>query len=242
MLQFLGQVGAWFADPENWQGPNGIPIRFVEHITMSAVSLTIACLIALPLGVWLGHTGRGGNLAINISNVGRAIPTFALLSLLALGPLGLSTASTIVALVLFGIPPILTNTYVGMREVDRDVVEAAVGMGMGSRQVIRRVELPLGAGMIMGGIRLAAVQIVATATIAAMVAGGGLGRIITSGFARQDNAQVVAGAILVALLALVVELSFTWLQRAVDPVARIRSQATTDAGEDAAAVRVVTET
>lgn len=220
MFSFLGEVVAWFTDPQNWQGPSGIPTRFAEHVVLSAVSLAVAMLIALPLGVWLGHTGRGGNLAINVSNVGRAVPTFAVLSLLALSPLGLSTTSTVVALVLFGIPPMLTNAYVGMREVDQDVVQAARGMGMSGSQLVTRVELPLATAMIVSGVRLAAVQIVATATIAAMVAGGGLGRIITSGFGRQDNAQVVAGAILVALLALAVELSFEVIQRRLDPVRR----------------------
>jgi osmoprotectant transport system permease protein len=217
MFPFLAEVVGWLTDPQNWQGPDGIPVRLAQHIGLSAVSLLLSCLVALPLGIWLGYTGRGGNLAINISNIGRAVPTFAVLSLLALGPLGLSDASTVLALVLFGIPPILTNTYVGMREVDKDVVEAARGMGMGPRDLVPRVQIPLAAPMLMAGIRLSAVQIVATVTIAAMVAGGGLGRIITSGFARQDNVQVVAGAILVALLALLVELGFEALQRGVNP-------------------------
>lgn len=223
-MELLREVLAWFVDPANWQGPSGVPARFVEHVGLSALSLLLAGLVAVPLGLWLGHTGRGGTLAINVTNIGRAVPTFAVLSLLALGPLGLSTASTVLALVLFAVPPLLTTTYVGMREVDPDAVEAARGMGMGPDQVLRSVELPLAAPLIMSGVRLAGVQVVATATIAALVAGGGLGRIITSGFGRQDQAQVVAGALLVAALALATELLLSWAQRAVDPLPAGRAE------------------
>jgi osmoprotectant transport system permease protein len=222
-MGWLQGVLAWFADPANWQGPSGVPARTIEHIGLSAAALGLACLVALPLALWLGHVGRGGALAINVTNVGRAVPTFAVLVILAIGPLGSTriTAATILALTLFGIPPILTNAYVGIRGADRDAVESARGMGMSGSQVLRRVEVPLAVAMIMTGVRLAAVQIVATATIAALVAGGGLGRIITSGFGRQDQDQIVAGAILVAVLALLVEVLFEWLQRRLDPVWRV---------------------
>jgi osmoprotectant transport system permease protein len=236
-MELLQGVIAWFRDPEHWEGPNGVPARLVEHVGLSSLALLIACLLAIPLGLWLGHTGRGGTVAINLTNIGRAVPTFAVLSLLALGPLGLSTASTVVALVLFAVPPLLTSTYVGMREVDRDAVEAAIGMGMGGGQVLRGVELPLAAPLLMSGVRLAGVQVVATATIAALVGGGGLGRIITSGFARQDQAQVVAGALLVAALALVTELLLTAAQRRTDPLrsaraARVRTPGVPDPALD----------
>lgn len=221
-MGWFDDVLAWFSDPANWRGPAGVPVRTLEHLELTAVSLLVAATLAIPLALWLGHLGRGGTLAINVTNIGRAVPTFAVLVLLALGPLGLSTLSTVVALVLFAIPPILTNTYVGMREVERGVVEAARGMGMSGWQLLRSVELPLAMPMLMNGLRLAAVQVVATATIAALVAGGGLGRIITSGFGRQDMAEVVAGAILVAALALVVEVAFAALQRRFDPVGRAR--------------------
>ncbi|WP_165368254.1 ABC transporter permease, partial [Phytoactinopolyspora endophytica] len=208
----------WLGDGENWSGAEGVPTRFAEHMWLTAISLLIACVIAIPVGLWLGHIGRGGTLAINISNVGRAVPTFAALVLLSMTPLGLSDWSTIIALVVFGLPPLLTNTYVGMREVDRDAVDAARGMGMDAVQVVRKVELPLAVPLIMNGVRLAAVQIVATATIAALVAGGGLGRIITSGFGRGDYPQLIAGAILVAAMALLVEGVMEWVQRRVDPL------------------------
>jgi osmoprotectant transport system permease protein len=165
----------WIADPSNWTGSEGIAARTAEHVWVSFVSLVIACVIALPVALWLGHVGKGGTLAINISNVGRAIPTLVLLAVLFLTPLRLTIWPTIIALVLFAIPPIMTNAYVGMREVDRDAVESARGMGMSAVQVLRRVELPLAVPLMTNGIRLAAVQVVATATIAAFVAGSSAG-------------------------------------------------------------------
>lgn len=221
-MDVLIDAFGWLADPANWQGPDGVATRLVEHLQLTVASVAIACLIAIPIALWLGHIGKGGTLAINVSNVGRAVPTFAVLVLLFLTPLGLSVWSTIIALVLFAIPPILTNTYVGMREVDRDVVDAARGMGMAGTQLLGKVELPLAVPLLMNGVRLAAVQVVATATIAALVAGGGLGRIITNGFGRQDLPQIVAGAILVAALALAVEALMEWLQRRLDPLRRAR--------------------
>lgn len=216
----FGDIVEWLTDPENWHGPAGIPVRTWEHLVLSGASLAAACALALPLALWLGHIGKGGALAVNVTNIGRAVPVFAVLVLLAVGPLGLGATATIVALILFGIPPILTNAYVGIREVDRDTVEAARGMGMTGWQMLRRVELPLAAPLILTGIRLAAVQIVATATLGAFVLGGGLGRFINSGFGRQDQAELVGGAVLVATLALLVEGFFEVLQRRLDPVRR----------------------
>jgi osmoprotectant transport system permease protein len=216
----IGDGIRWLFDGEHWQGPDGILTRLYEHLGLTIISVAIACAIGIPVGLWLGHIGKGGALAINISNVGRAIPVFALLALLALTPLGRSNAGTVLALVLFALPPILTNTYVGTREVDRDAVDAARGMGMSGIQLLRKVEVPLAMPLLMNGVRLAAVQVVATASIAALVAGPGLGRIITNGFARQDQPQVVAGAILVALLALVVEGAMEAMQRRLDPMRR----------------------
>lgn len=217
----FGDVVAWLTDPENWRGDSGIPMRTWEHLVLSGVSLLVVCVVALPLALWLGHLGKGGAVAINLTNIGRAVPVFAVLVLLAIGPLGLGVRATIVALVLFGIPPVLTNAYVGMREVDRDTVEAARGMGMTGWQMLRRVELPLAFPLILTGLRLAAVQIVATATLGAFVLGGGLGRFINSGFGRQDQAELVGGAVLVATLALLVEGAFEMLQRRLDPGRRV---------------------
>jgi ABC-type proline/glycine betaine transport systems, permease component len=185
------------------------------------VALAVACAIALPVALYLGHIGKGGGLAVNISNVGRAIPVFAVLALFMVTPLRNSGyLATIIALVLFAVPPLLTNAYVGMREVDGSVREAARGMGMSGWQLFLRVELPLAYPLVMTGLRSAAVQVVATASIAAMVGLGGLGRIITAGFSTYDTAQVFAGAVLVALLALVVEGALVVLDRLLSPLRR----------------------
>ncbi|MEU2181684.1 ABC transporter permease [Streptomyces thermolilacinus] len=202
----VGDAWAWLTTGANWQGETGVWHRLGEHLWFSGVALLVSCLIALPLAFWLGHIGRGGALAVNVSNVGRAVPTLAVLVLLTLTPLGRHGGiPTIVALVLFAVPPLLTNTYLGMREVDGAVVEAARGMGMSGGQLFRTVELPLALPMVMTGLRLAAVQVIATATLAAMAGEGGLGRIITAGFHTYDTAQVFAGALLVGALALLVE-------------------------------------
>ncbi|MEV1019721.1 ABC transporter permease [Streptomyces sp. NPDC050264] len=209
----------WLGTGANWQGEKGVWHRLSEHLYFSGVALAVACLIALPLALWLGHIGKGGALAINVSNVGRAVPTLAVLVLLTLTPLGRhGDVPTLIALVLFAVPPLMTNTYVGMREVDRSVVEAARGMGMSGRQVFARVELPLAYPLVMTGLRSAAVQVIATATLAAMAGEGGLGRIITAGFNLQDTPQVVAGAVLVAALALLVEGVFVVVGRVLDPM------------------------
>ncbi|MEU8758476.1 ABC transporter permease [Streptomyces sp. NPDC048659] len=197
---------SWLTTGANWAGESGVWHRLTEHLYVSGLALLLACALALPLGLWLGHLGKGGALAVNLSNVGRAVPVFAVLALFMVSPLrNAGYVPTVVALVLFAIPPLLTHAYVGVREVDRAVVEAARGMGMSGGQLFRGVELPLARPMLMAGLRSAAVQVVATATIAAMVGQGGLGRIITAGFNTYDTPQVVAGAVLVALLALLVE-------------------------------------
>ena len=136
---------AWLADGENWQGADGVPQRLLEHIGLSAAAVGIACLLALPLGLWLGHVRRGGAFAVATGNLARAVPTFAVLVLLALAPypFGLGTTSTLTALVLFAIPPMLTNAYVGVLEVDPAAVDAARGMGLTASQVLAKVELPL---------------------------------------------------------------------------------------------------
>lgn len=209
----------WLTAAANWSGEKGIAHRLAEHLQLSGACLVLSCLVALPVALWLGHLGKGGALAVNLSNVGRAVPTFAVLVLLTLSPLGTQGDwPTIIALVLFAIPPLLTNAYLGMREADRGVVEAARGMGMSGPQLLWRVELPLAYPLLMTGLRSAAVQVVATTTLAAMAGGGGLGRIITAGFGNYDTAQVVAGAVLVALLALAVEGVLVLADRLCDPM------------------------
>lgn len=212
----------------NWRGSEGMLVQLGEQLLLTVTALLFTALIALPVSLVLGHLGRGGFLAINISNIGRAVPTFAVLILLSVGPVGTAVLgpygraglATLIALVLFALPPIITNGYVGMREVDRATVEAAKGMGMNGRQLFFSVELPLAMPLILTGLRLALVQVWATATIAALVAGPGLGNVITAGFYRNDYGKGLAGALVVAAIALVLEGLATLAERYVNPLAK----------------------
>jgi osmoprotectant transport system permease protein len=215
-MSTLLKVLDWFLDPVHWSGPDGIPIRLVQHIQLSAESVAVGALLALPVGILLGHYGRFGNLAINISNVGRAVPSFGLL-VISFQLFGLGDLPIIISLTALAIPPMVTNTYVALREVDADIKEAARGMGYRELAQILRVEIPLAVPLIMAGVRTSAVQVVATATLAALVAGGGFGRYVIDGFAQQDYTKLVAGAILVALLALATELALAGTQRVLVP-------------------------
>ena len=219
-MSLPAEVVEWFTTAVHWRGDFGVPHRLTEHALMSAAAVVAATVIGLPVGIWLGHRGRGGAVAINLANVGRAIPSLAILALTqqAIGLSGwpgFGARPAFVALVALAVPPLVTNAYVGMRGVDRDVVEAARGRGMTGTELLRRVELPIALPLIMAGVRTAAVQVVATATLAAVTAWGGLGRFIVDGFGQQDNAQIVAGALLVGLMALVTELTLARVQRAV---------------------------
>ena len=230
-MEFALGVVAWLTAPEHWVGSDGIPNRLAEHLLISGATTAAAVLIALPAGLVFGHTGRGGFVAINLANLGRAMPSLALLVLmlpLALSlKLGLGFWPTFFALVPLGIPPVLTNSYVAVREVDRDVVEAARGMGLRERQVLRQVELPIAAPLIISGIRNSAVAIVATATLGALVAGGGLGRYIVDGLARQEYPRLFVGALLVAVLSIIVEIGFGAFERiAVSSGLRLATDAT----------------
>lgn len=226
LMNTISDAWKWLTDAAHWAGDDGIWHRLTQHLVLTVVCLILSCLIALPVALVLGHLGKGGALAVNISNVGRAVPTFAVLVLLLLTPIGQwGEGPTVVALVLFAVPPLLTNAYVGMRGVDRSVVQAARGMGMTGRQMLWRVELPLAMPLVLSGVRIAAVQLVATATIAALAGGGGLGRIITAGFNLASTPQVVAGAVLVAVFALVVEGIFEIGERLAPGRARGRGRA-----------------
>jgi len=214
------EVVDWFATAEHWRGDFGVPHRLAEHALMSLAAVVTALVIGLPVGLWLGHRGRGGAVAINLTNVGRAIPSLAILALTqqAIGLSGwpgFGARPAFVALVALAVPPLVTNAYVGMQGVDRDVVEAARGMGMTGAELLWRVELPIALPLVMAGVRTAAVQVVATATLAAVTAWGGLGRFIVDGFGQQDDAQIVAGALLVGVMALVTELALARVQRMV---------------------------
>ena len=220
-MTLIGEVARWFADPAHWQGSHGIPVRVLEHVELSGLAVAVAILIAAPIALYLGHAGRGGFIAINVANIGRALPSLALLAFalpvsFALG-LGLGFWPTLFALIPLAIPPIITNTFVAIREVDRDVVDAARGMGLRESQILRQVEIPLGLPLMLDGMRTASVNVVATATLGAIVAGGALGRFIVDGLALQEYDQLVAGALLVALLAIVTEVAFGTLARASAP-------------------------
>ncbi|MDQ3553183.1 MAG: ABC transporter permease [Chloroflexota bacterium] len=220
-MEFLSDLAGWFSDPANWAGNDAIPGRVVEHIQISLAPIGAAVIVAIPLGLLIGHTGRGSFLAISLANIGRAVPSYAVLVILF--PLSIVFArltgseiallATFLAMLLLAIPPIVTNTFIGLREVDRDLVEAARGMGMRGSQVLGRVEIPIALPVILAGLRTASVQVVATATLGAVIGGGGLGRYIVQGIARRDDARLVAGALMVALLAIATELFFAWLQR-----------------------------
>jgi osmoprotectant transport system permease protein len=220
-VSVLEQLVAWLGDPVNWSGDGGVPVRVLEHLWISGLAVLAATAVALPLGLYIGHTRRGEVVTVSIANLGRAIPSFAVLALafpvsLRLG-LGLSDWPAIAALFLLAIPPILTNSYVGVRGVDADTLEAARGMGMSEREVLRSIEAPLAAPLIVAGLRISAVQVVATATLAALVAGGGLGRFIVDGFKQGDDGMTLAGALLVALLAIATEIGFGLVERATAP-------------------------
>lgn len=211
-MELIGDVVAWFGDPASWSGTSGIPNRLVEHVVLSGLATLLALIIAVPIGLLIGHTGRGAVATVAVANIGRAVPSYALL-IVFVSILGLGFRNALVVLVLLAIPVILTSTYAGMRAVDRDTIEAGRGMGMSEPGLLTRVEVPLALPVIVAGARTAAVQVVATATLAALVGGGGLGRYIVDGFALRDEAQLVGGAILVGLLALLTERLFTFLER-----------------------------
>lgn len=200
---------AWLTDPANWSGPGGVWARLVEHLWYTFLSLAIALVIALPLGALIGHTGRFTGLVSGVANALRALPSLGLLILLALwglnslkGPAAL-LAPAIAVLVILAVPPILSNTYAGIANVDPAARDAARGMGMTGTQVLLRVELPVALPLIMSGLRSAFLQVVATATIAAVVSLGGFGRYLIDGLAQQNYSMMAAGAFLVALLAVI---------------------------------------
>jgi osmoprotectant transport system permease protein len=210
---------AWLLDPAHWQGPNGIPARMEEQIAISAAALLLAALFALPAGLAVGHTGRGATFAVNAANLGRALPSLAVIGMLVpltvlLDPqLGFKVYPTLVAMVILAVPPILVNAYAGVSGVDREVVEASRGMGYRERQILAGVEIPLALPVIIGGVRLASIQVIGTATLGALFGFGGLGRYLVDGVDQNDDPQVFAGVVLVAGLAIATAGLLTLLQR-----------------------------
>lgn len=225
MDALLGYLG----EPAHWQGAAGIPTRLIEHLLLCLMAVATATLVALPLGLYIGHTGRLALLGVNLANIGRAVPSYAVMVMIL--PVALSLAPTLgydprigltflpiyLAMVLLAIPPILVAAYSGLREVDRELVEASRGMGLTESQILGRVELPLASPVIVGGFRTAILQVIATATIGAILSGGGLGRFIIDGIARRDSGSIFTGVLLVGLLAIGVDLGMAWLQRRLTP-------------------------
>jgi osmoprotectant transport system permease protein len=202
----------WLTTSANWSGGEGIPTRLAEHLGYCALALAIAALIALPLGALVGHTGRGGFIVVSFANIARAVPTLGLL-LLVVTVTSLGLTPVIIPLIALATPPILVNTYEGIRGVDADIKDAAKGMGMKGPGVLLKAEVPVAMPLILLGLRTAAIQVVATATIAAYAGLGGLGRYIVDGIARKDYPSVVGGSVLVVLLAVIVQLGFAGIRR-----------------------------
>ena len=217
-MSFLGDVATWLTASDSWDGRSGIAHRLVEHARYSAVAVAAAFAIAAPLAAWFGHRRRFGTVGMNIANIGQTLPTFAVLVLVVqvvgigdvpvVGPLALFLALTLLA-----IPPIFTNVYTGVAGVDDSYRDAARGLGMTERQQLLRAELPLAMPLVVTGLRIAVVQVIATATIGAYAGTGGLGRFIIDGFALQDYPQVFGGALLVAFLAIVSDRSLVVVER-----------------------------
>ncbi|MFB9377502.1 ABC transporter permease [Kineococcus gynurae] len=225
-MEWITLVTSYLGDPASWRGPNGLGLRLGEHVGLSLLAIVLAVVVTVPVAILLGHVGKGGGLAIALGNIGRAVPVLALIALFFLlpAPLGANDVSVVLALALFSVPPLLINTYVGMRGVDAATVDAARGMGMSARQLVTRVEVPLAAPLIFTGIRLAALQTIATASVAGIVGGPGLGRIVSEGFTVQDPSRYLSGALLIAVLALAAEALLALLQRRADPARRSRGR------------------
>lgn len=222
-MSFFSYAWDWVTTSAHWQGSDSIPQQLVAHLGYTVLPLLIAALIGIPLGVAIGHTGRGAVLVVNLANAWRAIPTLGLLILLAVY-LGFSILTWLIPLVVLAIPPIIINAYEGVAGVDPDVKDAAKGMGMTPWQQVTRVEIPIALPLLLVGLRTATIFVVATATIAAYIGLGGLGRFIIDGLASNDYGPVAGGALLVVLLAVLVLALFAVLNRLVVPVG-LRKQA-----------------
>jgi osmoprotectant transport system permease protein len=219
-MSFIDQMLVWLNDPLNWTNPDGILDRLGQHLLLMALAVPLALIVAWPLGIWLGRATRGGAFVVLLSNLTLAVPVLALLTILPLTALGFGRRPVIVALAIFAIPPLLATAYTGLREIDPEVRDAAKGMGLSSWQRLWQVELPLAVPYLAAGLRTATVQVVATASLASFVNGGGLGHIIASGFGlgvATGGGQVLAGSLLIVILALLFEGLGALLQRLVTP-------------------------
>jgi osmoprotectant transport system permease protein len=234
----------FFLDPTHWEGDLGIPHRLLEHLVISGVAIIAATLIAIPIGLYIGHTNRGSGIAINLANIGRAIPSYAMMVIplpftLALAPVlhydpsfGLTFLPIFLAMTFLAIPPLLVATYAGLRSVDRDLIEAGRGMGLKEGQILRQIELPIASSIIVGGFRTATLQVIATATIGAILGAGGLGRFIFDGLNQGEAGRpsIYAGAILVSALAIGVDLILSFIQTRLTPLALRKPRGTVQRG------------
>lgn len=220
-MDFLGEVLAWYADPERWSGRDTLPAQVAGHLGLAAAAIAVALAVAVPVGLYIGHTGRAAQMVVTVSNIGRAVPSLGWLGIAypittaLLARAGHGFLPALIALVALAVPPIVTNTYAGLREVDAELREAGRGMGMSELQLIRSVEVPAALPVILAGIRSAAVAVVATAPLMSIVGATTLGDPILAGLSLGDQVQVFAAAVVVALIALLTELGFAVLQRRV---------------------------
>jgi len=219
VIEFLREVLAWYTDPAQWTGRNTLPEMIWGQILLAATSLAVAVAIALPIGLYIGHTGRGAGVAVAMSNIGRAIPSLGWLGIVypittgLLQRTGHGFLPGLIALVALGIPPIVTNAYAGLRGVEPDLQEAGRGVGMSELQLLTRVEVPVALPVVLSGIRSSAVAIMATAPLMSIVGADTLGTYILAGLALSDEVEVFAAALLVVFLALMTELAFALLER-----------------------------
>ena len=213
-MNLFAQAAQFLTDPANWAGPAGIPVRLLEHVGYSALTMAIALVVAVPLGLWVGHTGRGGGVVVGLAGALRSLPTLGLLTLFTL-LMGLGLVPPILALVLLAVPPILSGTYSGIAAVSPALVDSARSLGMTESQTLFRVEIPVALPVILGGIRNAALQVLATVTIVAYINLGGLGRYLIDGLAVRDYSRMLASVVLVAVLALAADAVLALFQRLV---------------------------
>ena len=206
----------WLADPSRWSGPAGIPLRTLEHLGYTALGVVVAALLAVPLGLAVGHTGRFKGLAVATAGAARALPTLGLVTLFAL-LMGIGLTAPLLSFVILAIPSLLAGAYSAVESVEPATVDAARAQGMTELQILTRVEIPLGMPLLIGGVRGATVQVVATAMLAAYVGNGGLGRYIFQGLGSQNYPQMIAGSLLVIALALLLDLALLLVQRVTGP-------------------------
>lgn len=215
-MRYLTEAIAWLTDPMHWPGPGGLGVLTTQHIAYSLLGLAVSALIALPLGWWIGHSGHGRGMAVALTGATRALPTLGLITLFGL-VLGIGLGAPLVAFVVLGVPSILAGAYTGVESADRQAVDGARASGMTEWQILTRVEIPLGARLLVGGLRSASLQIIATATLAAYTGAGGLGSLLFLGLKTQNYVMMLATCLAVVILAMASEALFAMVQRVVTP-------------------------